>query len=84
MKKIIFLTNYKSIIPQRNNEIEGLKLNLISKELEAKGFIIQEMTISSFISVLNKNENIKFFIIYFFIGYYSRNTRQSDKQRTNN
>ena len=49
MKKIIFLTNYKNIIPQRSNEIEGLKLNIISDVLEAHGFHCEEMTINEFV-----------------------------------
>ena len=64
MKKIIILTNYKNIIPQRKNEIEGLRLDIISKVLRDEGFDIEEMTIHTFISYLNRKENIKG--IYFF------------------
>ena len=64
MKKLIFLTNYKNIIPQRNNEIEGLRLDLISKVLKDDGFEIDKMTINEFISSLQKNKSIKG--VYFF------------------
>ena len=64
MRKIIFLTNYKNQIPQRNHEIEGLKLNIISEVLQNNGFDVQIMTITSFISHISTNESIK--NIYFF------------------
>ena len=64
MKKIILLTNYKNIIPQRNNEIEGLRLDIITKVLIDGGFDIDSMNINAFISFLYKNENIKG--VYFF------------------
>jgi hypothetical protein len=63
-KKFIFLTNYKDQIPQRNHEIEGLKLNIISEVLQNHGIEVQTMTIQSFISLLSKNEcirNVHFF-----------------------
>ncbi|WP_178991523.1 ATP-grasp domain-containing protein [Winogradskyella schleiferi] len=64
MKKIIFLTNYKNIIPQRSNEIEGLKLNIISDVLEAEGFRCEEMRINEFVLQLNEQESIDG--VYFF------------------
>ncbi|WP_179021399.1 hypothetical protein [Winogradskyella forsetii] len=64
MKKIIFLTNYKNIIPQRSNEIEGLKLNIVSDVLKAEGFHCEEMTINEFVLQLNEQENIDG--VYFF------------------
>ena len=59
MRKVIMLTNYKNIIPQRKNEIEGLQLEIISKVLNENGFVIEIMTINSFILSLNKNKNIE-------------------------
>ncbi|WP_179009403.1 hypothetical protein [Winogradskyella forsetii] len=64
MKKIIFLTNYKNIIPQRSNEIEGLKLNIVSDVLEAQGFHCEEMSINEFVLQLNEQESIDG--VYFF------------------
>jgi hypothetical protein len=66
MRKIIFLTNYKNIIPQRNNETEGLNLNLISAVLQANNFNVQEIAISTFI--LDLKEKDSFEGVYF---YYS-------------
>ncbi|GAA4882768.1 hypothetical protein GCM10023311_01090 [Flaviramulus aquimarinus] len=70
MKKIIFLTNYKNLIPQRNNEVEGLKLDIISEALEANDFVTQEMTINTFIASLHKNENIKGVYFYYASSQY--------------
>lgn len=70
MKKIIMLTNYKNLIPQRNNEIDGLKLNIISKILRDNDFDTEEITINSFISYLNKNENIKGVYFYYASSQY--------------
>lgn len=70
MNKIIFLTNYKNIIPQRNNEIEGLKLHIISEVLEANGFDVKEMTINAFISCLNLNQNINGVYFYYTSSQY--------------
>ena len=65
MKKLIFLTNYKNIIPQRNNEIEGLNLNLISEVLEGNNFHVQKITINTFISYLKENESIEGVYFYY-------------------
>ncbi len=70
MKKIILLTNYKQIIPQRNFEVEGLKLNIISKVLEDNDFAIREIPLNSFISYLSKNESIKGVYFYYASSQY--------------
>jgi hypothetical protein len=70
MKKIIFLTNYKNIIPQRNHETEGLKLNVISKLLADNGFSSTEMSMNAFISYLRKNESIKGVFFYYASSQY--------------
>lgn len=70
MKNIIFLTNYKNIIPQRNNEIEGLKLNLISDVLEANDFSVQVLTINAFIQSLNENDSIEGVYFYYTSSQY--------------
>jgi hypothetical protein len=70
MKKIIFLTNYKKIIPQRNNEIEGLNLNLISGVLEANNFQVEEITINDFITYLKDNVSIKGVYFYYTSSQY--------------
>ena len=70
MKKIIFLTNYKGIIPQRNNEIEGLKLNLISEVLKANNFKVQEITITAFIADLKEKESIEGVYFYYTSSQY--------------
>ena len=70
MRKIIFLTNYKSIIPQRNNEIEGLRLNRISDVLEANDFNVQIITINSFITYLKQNESIEGVYFYYTSSQY--------------
>ena len=70
MKKLIFLTNYKNIIPQRNNEIEGLNLNLISEVLEANNFNVQEITINAFISFLKEKESIEGVYFYYTSSQY--------------
>ncbi len=70
MKKIIFLTNYKNIIPQRNNEIEGLNLNLISEVLEANNFHVQEITINAFIQYLKENDSIEGIYFYYTSSQY--------------
>ena len=70
MKKIIFLTNYKNIIPQRTNEIEGLKLNIISEVLKAHDFDVQEMTINTFVSYLNNKESIEGVYFYYTSSQY--------------
>ena len=64
------LTNYKNIIPQRKNEIEGLRLDIISKVLEDDGFDIEIMTINTFISSLNKRESIKGVYFYYTSSQY--------------
>ena len=70
MKKLIFLTNYKNIIPQRNNEIEGLNLNLISEVLEGNNFHVQEITINAFISFLKEGESIEGVYFYYTSSQY--------------
>lgn len=70
MKKIIFLTNYTNIIPQRNHETEGLKLDDISKVLENYGFSTTEISINAFISYLSKNESIKGVFFYYASSQY--------------
>ncbi|WP_179021398.1 hypothetical protein [Winogradskyella forsetii] len=64
MRKIIFLTNYKNIIPQRNHEIEGLNLKLLAEVLRANNFHCEEITINTFIEQLKEQENIEG--VYFF------------------
>ncbi len=71
MKEIIFLTNYKNIIPQRNNEIEGLNLNLISEVLEANNFNVQEITINEFITSLKDTESFVGVYFYYTSSQYS-------------
>ena len=70
MKKIILLTNYRNIIPQRKIEIQGLNLNIISKVLEDNNFDIKEMSINSFISCLNNNESIAGVYFYYTSSQY--------------
>lgn len=70
MRKVIMLTNYKNIIPQRKNEIEGLQLEIISKVLNENGFVIEIMTINSFILSLNKNKNIEGAYFYYTSSQY--------------
>jgi glutathione synthase/RimK-type ligase-like ATP-grasp enzyme len=70
MKKIIFLTNYKKIIPQRHNEIEGLNLNLISEVLEASNFSVQEITINTFITSLKEIESLDGIYFYYTSSQY--------------
>ena len=70
MKKIILLTNYRNIIPQRKFEIEGLNLNIISKVLEDNGFDIEEISINSFISDLNKNISLAGVYFYYTSSQY--------------
>jgi glutathione synthase/RimK-type ligase-like ATP-grasp enzyme len=70
MKKIILLTNYKNIIPQRNHEIEGLKLNLISEVLENNNFDVELMSLQSFVSFLSKNQNIENYYFYYASSQY--------------
>lgn len=70
MKKIILLTNYENIIPQRLKEIDGLKLNLISKVFEDNGFEVQKIKIHSFISNLKENESIKGVYFYYTSSQY--------------
>ena len=70
MKKIILLTNYRKIIPQRKIETEGLNLNIISKVLEDNSFEIEEMSINSFISCLNNNESIAGVYFYYTSSQY--------------
>ena len=70
MKKIILLTNYRNIIPQRTNEIDGLNLNIISKILEDNGFAVQEMNMNAFISFLNKNESLAGVYFYYTSSQY--------------
>ncbi len=71
MKEIIFLTNYKNIIPQRNNEIEGLNLNLISEVLEANNLNVQEITINEFITSLKDTESFVGVYFYYTSSQYS-------------
>ena len=70
MNKIIILTNYKNLIPQREKEIDGLKLDIISKVFEDNGFEVEEMKISSFISNLKKNEDINGVYFYYTSSQY--------------
>lgn len=65
MKKLIFLTNYENIIPQRNNEIEGLNLDLISKVLLEDNFETHEVRINNFIPYLKEKNSIEG--VYFFM-----------------
>ena len=70
MKKIIFLTNYKNIIPQRNNEIEGLNLDLLSEVLEANNFSVERISINAFIASLKEKENIEGVYFYYASSQY--------------
>lgn len=70
MGKIIFLTNYKNIIPQRTNEIEGLNLNLISEVLEVNGYSVEDISINEFIPSLKKNECIQGVYFYYTSSQY--------------
>jgi hypothetical protein len=70
MKKIIFLTNYKNIIPQRNNEIEGLNLKLISEVLEVNNFSVEEITINDFILSLKETNSFKGIYFYYTSSQY--------------
>lgn len=71
MNTVIFLTNYKNIIPQRNHEIEGLKTDIIARVLNEKGFEITEMTLSSFVSSLQNNPNYKGVYFYYTSSQYA-------------
>ena len=70
MNKIILLTNYKDIIPQRNNEIEGLNLNLISEVLDANNFSVQEITIHAFIALLEETDSFEGVYFYYTSSQY--------------
>ena len=70
MKKIIFLTNYKNIIPQRSNEIEGLKLDLIADVLKSNDFEVQIITINTFIAHLKDNNSLKGIYFYYASSQY--------------
>ncbi len=70
MKEIIFLTNYKNIIPQRHKEIEGLNLNVISEVLEANNFNVQEITINEFIISLKDTESFEGVYFYYTSSQY--------------
>ena len=70
MKKIILLTNYKKIIPQRNHEIEGLKLNIISEVLETHHFNVEIISLQTFVKSLNKNEPIEGVYFYYASSQY--------------
>ena len=70
LKKIIFLTNYKKIIPQRNNEIEGLNLGLISRVLEANNFNVKKISINAFIESLKEQESIEGVYFYYTSSQY--------------
>ena len=70
MKKIIFLTNYKNLIPQLKNEIEGLNLDVISNVLEVNDFDVKVIRINLFISFLNHNESIKGVYFYYASSQY--------------
>lgn len=71
MRKIIFLTNYKNIIPQRNNETEGLNLNLISDVLEVNNFHVEQVTITDFIARLKDNDSFKGVYFYYTSSQYA-------------
>lgn len=70
MKKIIFLTNYQNIIPQRNNEIEGLDLNLIFKILNENGFETEQISMNAFIQQFHLNSDIRGVYFYYASSQY--------------
>jgi glutathione synthase/RimK-type ligase-like ATP-grasp enzyme len=70
LKKIIFLTNYQNIIPQRNNEIEGLNLDLISRVLEVNNFNVEKISLNAFIGALKEQESIEGVYFYYTSSQY--------------
>lgn len=71
MKKIIFLTNYKNLIPQRNHETEGLMLDVIAKAMEEVGFEVQEMNTNTFIEFLREKQSIQGVYFYYASSQYA-------------
>lgn len=70
MKKIILLTNYQNLIPQRTNETEGLKLDAITKVLKEQNFEVVELKINSFSEYVKSNKNLKGVYVFYTSSQY--------------
>ena len=71
MKKIILLTNYKNIIPQRSHEIEGLKLDIIAAVLNEHNFEVESMTFQEFVGFLSEHSSLESIYFYYASSQYA-------------
>ncbi len=70
MKKIILLTNYKNLIPQRSHEIEGLKLDIIADILKKECCEVEMMTFQTFVDHLSEKERFDGTYFYYASSQY--------------